>query len=130
MAEKTELLNYLDFGKDKDAAIKLQTKALEIEASKEPFDRFVHMGEDLIGKGYFMAEEIQDKVMTLTQRRHQLLETWQRREEIYLWSMDPLLFERDAQVDIHVHADASNLASANAELGSNLLHDIQHMYNR
>ncbi|EFX81309.1 hypothetical protein DAPPUDRAFT_242481 [Daphnia pulex] len=68
----------------------------EIEARKEPFDGFVHMGEALIGKGHFMAEEIQDKVMTLTQRRHQLLETWQRREEIYLRNTDALLFERDS----------------------------------
>jgi hypothetical protein len=101
----------------------------EIEARKELFDLFIHMGEALIGKRYFMAEEIQEKVMILTQRRHQLLETLQRKEEIYLWNMDTLLFERDAQVDIHVHADASNLATANAEVTSDYLPDIQLLCN-
>ena len=101
----------------------------EIKARKELFDRFVNMGEALIDKGYYMAEEIQDKVIILTQRRHQLLETWQHKEEIYLWNMDTLLFERDAQVDIHVHADASNLATANAKVGSDFLPDIQLLCN-
>ncbi|XP_046630760.1 spectrin beta chain, non-erythrocytic 1-like isoform X4 [Daphnia pulicaria] len=91
----------------------------EIEARKEPFDRFVHMGEALIGKGHFMAEEIQDKVMTLTQRRHQLLETWQRREEIYLRNMDALLFERDAS-QLESWLESREKILAHEELGSSI----------
>lgn len=91
----------------------------EIEARKEPFDRFVQMGEALIGRGHFLAEEIQDKVTTLTQRRHQLLETWQRREEIYLRNMDALLFERDAaQLESWLESREKLLAHEN--LGSSI----------
>lgn len=91
----------------------------EIEARKEPFDCFVHMGEALIGKGHFMAEEIHDKVTTLTQRRQQLLETWQRREEIYLQNMDALLFERDAS-QLESWLQSREKLLAHEELGSSI----------
>ena len=91
----------------------------EIKARKELFDRFVNMGEALIDKGYYMAEEIQDKVIILTQRRHQLLETWQRREEIYLRNMDALLFERDAS-QLESWLESREKLLAHEELGSSI----------
>jgi hypothetical protein len=57
--------------------------------------------------------------MTLTQRRHQLLETWQRREEIYLRNMDALLFERDAS-QLESWLESREKLLAHEELGSSI----------
>lgn len=46
--------------------------------------------------GHFLADEIQDKVQTLTGRRELLIESGRRREDIYLQNLDALYFERDA----------------------------------
>lgn len=91
----------------------------EIKARKEPFERFVSTGEAFISNGHFMSEEIHEKIMTLTQRRHQLLETWQRREEIYLRNMDALLFERDA-AQLESWLESREKLLAHEELGSSI----------
>ena len=49
-----------------------------------------------IVSGHFLADEIQDKVQTLTGRRELLIESGQRREDIYMQNLDALYFERDA----------------------------------
>ncbi len=46
----------------------------------------------MTGDGHFMVDEIREKITALTQRRKLLLETSQRREEIYLQNLDALLF--------------------------------------
>lgn len=104
------------------AALQLATHKeyqAEIDARKEVSDRFVKTGECLIVDGHFMADEIQDKISTLTQRRKLLLETSQRREEIYLQNLDALLFERDAsQLETWLKSREKLLAPE--ELGSSL----------
>lgn len=68
----------------------------EIDARKGAFDKFIQTGRALIADGHFMADEIEDKILTLTQRHDQLLSSGQRREDIYQQNVDALEFERDA----------------------------------
>lgn len=68
----------------------------ELEARTESLDDFVKDGRELIDGGHFLAEEIQEKLQTLSQRRELLLDTWKRRQEVYEQNCDAQKFERDA----------------------------------
>lgn len=70
----------------------------EIDGRKGAFDKFIKTGRALIADGHFMSEEIEDKILTLTQRHELLLSSGQRREDIYQQNLDALNFERDAAV--------------------------------
>ena len=92
----------------------------EIDARKEAFERFIHTGNGLIADGHFLADEIQDKVQTLTQRRELLIESGKRREDIYLQNLDALYFERDAaQLELWLISREKLLVPDN--LGSSIL---------
>lgn len=68
----------------------------EIDGRKGAFDKFIKTGRALIADGHFMADEIEDKILTLSQRHELLLSSGQRREDIYQQNVDALNFERDA----------------------------------
>ena len=91
----------------------------EIDARQEAFDRFVNTGKALITDGHFLADEIQDKVDTLTQRRQLLLESFKRREDIYEQNMDALLFERDA-AQLESWLESRRKLLAQEELGNSI----------
>ena len=70
--------------------------------------------------GHFLADEIQDKVLTLTGRRELLIESGKRREDIYMQNLDALYFERDAlQLESWLVSREKLLASD--ALGSSIL---------
>lgn len=65
--------------KDHKAAIDLKMGA---------FKKFKQSGEDLIGKGHFLSEDIKDKIQKLESARDLLLHTWKERAILYEQNLD------------------------------------------
>ena len=68
----------------------------EIDARQEAISRFIQTGNELIAKGHFLSDDIQDKVNTLAQRYEFLLSSGKRRQEIYEQNLDAQKFEQEA----------------------------------
>jgi uncharacterized protein YoxC len=68
----------------------------EVEVRIEAINRFIRTGNDLIANGHFLAEDIQDKVHTISQRLEVLQSSSKRRKEIYEQNLDAQKFEQEA----------------------------------
>ncbi|XP_044739331.1 spectrin beta chain, non-erythrocytic 1 isoform X2 [Chrysoperla carnea] len=74
----------------------LEHKA-EIETRKDAFAKFYKVGAKLIQDGHFLANEVEDKISVLKQRKDLLDDTWEKRRVIYDQNLDTQLFKREAE---------------------------------
>ncbi|XP_066999614.1 spectrin beta chain, non-erythrocytic 5 isoform X3 [Anabrus simplex] len=70
----------------------------EIDTRKEMFANFYMNGKALINQGHFLANEIEEKISVLEQRREMLNDTWSRRMTIYEQNLDTQMFKREADI--------------------------------
>ncbi|XP_049846907.1 spectrin beta chain, non-erythrocytic 1 isoform X2 [Schistocerca gregaria] len=68
----------------------------EILARTDSFTNFYDKGDDLIRKGHFLANEIEEKINVLKQRERLLHETWRERHNLYRLNLDTQQFKREA----------------------------------
>ncbi|XP_053697591.1 spectrin beta chain, non-erythrocytic 1 isoform X2 [Sabethes cyaneus] len=77
---------------------KIQEQKTEVDSRNEAFDTFYKTGTKLIRDGHFLANEIQEKIAILGQRKRLLDNTIIQRAEIYELNLDTQLFLKEAEV--------------------------------
>ncbi|XP_058446279.1 spectrin beta chain, non-erythrocytic 5 isoform X3 [Malaya genurostris] len=77
---------------------KIKEHRTEVDSRNEAFDTFYVTGTKLIKDGHFLANEIQEKIAILGQRKRLLDNTIVQRAEIYELNLDTQLFLKDAEV--------------------------------
>ncbi|XP_055551148.1 spectrin beta chain, non-erythrocytic 1 isoform X2 [Wyeomyia smithii] len=77
---------------------KIQEQKTEVDSRNEGFDTFYKTGTKLIRDGHFLANEIQEKIAILGQRKRLLDNTIIQRAEIYELNLDTQLFLKEAEV--------------------------------
>lgn len=81
-----------ELAQDVDGAEKLlqrhEEHRAEITSRQDAFNRFYATGNDLIRKGHFLGNDIQEKIKTLELRYHLLNETWKNRRILYEQNLD------------------------------------------
>jgi spectrin beta len=60
----------------------------EIDTYTDAFTKFSLMGHRLIAEGHFLANEIEEKISILEQRKQLLNDTWARRKATYDQNLD------------------------------------------
>lgn len=70
----------------------------EIDTHNDSFKQFYETGQVMIRQGHFLANEIEDKISILQQRKQLLLDTWQKREYLYEQNLDTQMFKREAEM--------------------------------
>ncbi|XP_065202026.1 spectrin beta chain, non-erythrocytic 1 isoform X3 [Planococcus citri] len=90
-----------ELAQDVDGAEKLlqrhEEHRAEITSRQDAFNRFYATGNDLIRKGHFLGNDIQEKIKTLELRYHLLNETWKSRRVLYEQNLDTQIFKREAE---------------------------------
>lgn len=69
----------------------------EIDTRSDAFAKFYRIGQGLIEQGHFLANEIEDKISVLEQRKQVLMDTWEQRKLIYEQNLDTQMFKREAE---------------------------------
>ncbi|KAK3088368.1 hypothetical protein FSP39_018301 [Pinctada imbricata] len=91
----------------------------EIDAREDSFKSTTEAGQRLVNANHYAADEIRDKLSTLSSEKTSLLELWEERKILYDQCMDLQLFYRDME-----HADAwmtkQEAFLANEDLGDSL----------
>ncbi|XP_058824690.1 spectrin beta chain, non-erythrocytic 1 isoform X6 [Topomyia yanbarensis] len=77
---------------------KIKEHRTEVDSRNEAFDTFYVIGTKLIKDGHFLANEIQEKIAILGQRKRLLDNTIIQRAEIYELNLDTQLFLKEAEV--------------------------------
>ncbi|XP_063234159.1 spectrin alpha chain, non-erythrocytic 1 isoform X2 [Bacillus rossius redtenbacheri] len=70
----------------------------ETDSRGDAFAKFYQTGSALISQGHFLANDIQEKIAILKQRRQFLNDTWEKRKNIYEQNLDTQIFKRDADL--------------------------------
>ncbi|XP_048512555.1 spectrin beta chain, non-erythrocytic 1 isoform X2 [Athalia rosae] len=70
----------------------------EIDTRHDAFTKFYKTGKGLIQQGHFLANEVEDKISVLEQRKQLLSDTWQQRRHIYEQNLDTQMFKREAEM--------------------------------
>ncbi|KAK7865818.1 hypothetical protein R5R35_001276 [Gryllus longicercus] len=70
----------------------------EIDTRRELFANFSKTGNTLIKQGHFLANEIEEKINVLEQRKNILQNIWDQRMKIYSQNLDTQIFKREADV--------------------------------
>ncbi|XP_043282558.1 spectrin beta chain, non-erythrocytic 5 isoform X2 [Venturia canescens] len=70
---------------------------VEIDTRKDAFAKFYRIGNGLIEQGHFLANEIEEKISVLEQRKQVLNDTWEQRKLIYEQNLDTQMFKREAE---------------------------------
>lgn len=69
----------------------------EIDAREDSFQTTSQAGMRLVESNHFAAEEVKEKLQTLSHEKHTLLELWEERRVLYEQCMDLQLFLRDTE---------------------------------
>ncbi|XP_062560998.1 spectrin beta chain, non-erythrocytic 5 isoform X2 [Armigeres subalbatus] len=77
---------------------KIKEHKTEVDSRSEAFDTFYKTGNKLIKDGHFLANEVQEKIAVLGQRKRLLDNTIVQRAEIYELNLDTQLFLKEAEV--------------------------------
>ncbi|XP_055611321.1 spectrin beta chain, non-erythrocytic 1-like isoform X3 [Uranotaenia lowii] len=77
---------------------KIKEHRTEVDSRKEGFETFYKTGTKLIKDGHFLANEVQEKIAVLNQRKRLLDNTINQREEIYELNLDTQIFLKEAEV--------------------------------
>ncbi|XP_062606729.1 spectrin alpha chain-like isoform X6 [Saccostrea cucullata] len=91
----------------------------EIDAREDSFKSTDQAGQRLVNADHYAADEVREKLVTLSKEKSSLLELWEERKILYEQCMDLQLFYRDME-----HADAwmtkQEAFLANTDLGDSL----------
>ncbi|CAI8040975.1 Spectrin alpha chain, non-erythrocytic 1 [Geodia barretti] len=74
-----------------------QERKGEIDARDENFTKIKEKGEELVRAAHYAASEIQSRLVGLAEEHARLLETWRKRQELFLQSHSFQVFLRDAE---------------------------------
>lgn len=77
---------------------KIKEHRTEVDSRNEAFDTFYKTGSKLIKDGHFLANEVQEKIAVLNQRKRLLDNTILQRAEIYELNLDTQIFLKEAEV--------------------------------
>lgn len=77
---------------------KIKEHNTEVDSRSEAFDTFYKTGTKLIKDGHFLANEVQEKIAVLEQRKRLLDNTIVQRAEIYELNLDTQIFLKEAEV--------------------------------
>ncbi|KXJ76213.1 hypothetical protein RP20_CCG010134 [Aedes albopictus] len=77
---------------------KIKEHKTEVDSRSEAFESFYKTGNKLIKDGHFLANEVQEKIAVLGQRKRLLDNTIVQRAEIYELNLDTQLFLKEAEV--------------------------------
>ncbi|XP_013777045.2 LOW QUALITY PROTEIN: spectrin beta chain, non-erythrocytic 1-like [Limulus polyphemus] len=69
----------------------------EIDARIESCNRFREKGNAIIKSGHFMADDVRDHIQHLNESFKQLLDTWEKRQDLYELNLDTQIFKQDAE---------------------------------
>mgnify|MGYP002715715752 FL=1 len=70
----------------------------EIAARSDEITKFHVDGDKLVNQGHFLSEEVGEKIRILKDRYKLLLDTWNKRKDIYEQNLDTQIFKRDADL--------------------------------
>ncbi|XP_039432326.1 spectrin beta chain, non-erythrocytic 1 isoform X2 [Culex pipiens pallens] len=77
---------------------KIKEHRTEVDSRSEAFETFYKTGSKLIKDGHFLANEVQEKIAVLNQRKRLLDNTILQRAEIYELNLDTQIFLKEAEV--------------------------------
>lgn len=77
---------------------KIKEHRTEVDSRSEAFETFYKTGSKLIKDGHFLANEVQEKIAVLNQRKRLLDNTIVQRAEIYELNLDTQIFLKEAEV--------------------------------
>ncbi|XP_035773613.1 spectrin beta chain, non-erythrocytic 1-like isoform X5 [Anopheles albimanus] len=77
--------------------VKIKEHRTEVDARKEAFEVFDRTGRKLIEDGHFLANEVQEKIAVLEQRKRLLDTTIIQRSEMYELNLDTQRFLKEAE---------------------------------
>ncbi|XP_050085218.1 spectrin beta chain, non-erythrocytic 5 isoform X3 [Anopheles aquasalis] len=77
--------------------VKIKEHRTEVDARKEAFEVFDRTGRKLIEDGHFLANEVQEKIAVLGQRKRLLDTTILQRSEMYELNLDTQRFLKEAE---------------------------------
>ncbi|XP_065083239.1 spectrin beta chain, non-erythrocytic 1 isoform X3 [Ochlerotatus camptorhynchus] len=77
---------------------KIKEHKTEVDSRSEAFGTFYKIGNKLIKDGHFLANEVQEKIAVLGQRKRLLDNTIVQRAEIYELNLDTQMFLKEAEV--------------------------------
>ncbi|XP_076313686.1 LOW QUALITY PROTEIN: spectrin beta chain, non-erythrocytic 5-like [Tachypleus tridentatus] len=69
----------------------------EINARIESCNRFREKGNTIIKSGHFMADDVRDHIQHLNEAFKQLLDIWEKRQDLYELNLDTQKFKQDAE---------------------------------
>lgn len=78
--------------------LRIKEQRDEIRSRNDAFAKFYKNGEKLIKEKHFMANEVQEKISILDQRKRLLEHTLEKRKEIYELNLDTQIFLREAEI--------------------------------
>lgn len=78
--------------------IKIKEHQAEVNSRQEIFDQFYKAGKKLIDDKHFLANEVEDKIGVLEQRKKLLNNTLKNRRDIYELNLDTQMFLREATI--------------------------------
>lgn len=70
----------------------------EIAARSDEITKFYVDGDKLVNQGHFLSEEVGEKIRILKERHKLLLDTWNKRKDIYEQNLDTQIFKHDADI--------------------------------